>query len=93
MSLINTTEASTSTAIGGHIAVNPYPHENNNHIDNDMINVVGPMNDIDNNMDAINHDADDNASVEEEEYFTYTCLLYTSPSPRDATLSRMPSSA
>ena len=26
-----------------------------------------------------------------ERYFT--CLLYTSPSPRDATLSRMPSSA
>ena len=31
-------------------------------------------------------------------YFTYPymylgCLLYTSPSPRDATLSRMPSSA
>ena len=25
--------------------------------------------------------------------FTDTCLLYTSPSPRDATLSRMPSSA
>ena len=24
---------------------------------------------------------------------TYFCLLYTSPSPRDATLSRMPSSA
>ena len=24
---------------------------------------------------------------------SYTCLLYTSPSPRDATLSRMPSSA
>ena len=24
---------------------------------------------------------------------TYCCLLYTSPSPRDATLSRMPSSA
>ena len=24
---------------------------------------------------------------------TDTCLLYTSPSPRDATLSRMPSSA
>ena len=33
----------------------------------------------------------------EEVFFTYpgqtTCLLYTSPSPRDATLSRMPSSA
>ena len=26
-------------------------------------------------------------------HFPYTCLLYTSPSPRDATLSRMPSSA
>ena len=25
--------------------------------------------------------------------FQETCLLYTSPSPRDATLSRMPSSA
>ena len=27
------------------------------------------------------------------DYRTYVCLLYTSPSPRDATLSRMPSSA
>ena len=26
-------------------------------------------------------------------YTIQTCLLYTSPSPRDATLSRMPSSA
>ena len=26
-------------------------------------------------------------------YFSNCCLLYTSPSPRDATLSRMPSSA
>ena len=29
----------------------------------------------------------------ENVYDLYTCLLYTSPSPRDATLSRMPSSA
>jgi len=28
-----------------------------------------------------------------EDGATYACLLYTSPSPRDATLSRMPSSA
>ena len=28
-----------------------------------------------------------------EDTFSYACLLYTSPSPRDATLSRMPSSA
>ena len=27
------------------------------------------------------------------EIYTIVCLLYTSPSPRDATLSRMPSSA
>ena len=30
---------------------------------------------------------------EEASLFTRGCLLYTSPSPRDATLSRMPSSA
>ena len=29
----------------------------------------------------------------EDEDLIETCLLYTSPSPRDATLSRMPSSA
>ena len=32
-------------------------------------------------------------AVIDEDPSTYTCLLYTSPSPRDATLSRMPSSA
>ena len=29
----------------------------------------------------------------EDDIMLKTCLLYTSPSPRDATLSRMPSSA
>ena len=33
------------------------------------------------------------ATDAEDDQLTYTCLLYTSPSPRDATLSRMPSSA
>ena len=28
-----------------------------------------------------------------DEYWQYTCLLYTSPSPRDVSTSRMPSSA
>ena len=32
-------------------------------------------------------------SIEQEAIEAFTCLLYTSPSPRDATLSRMPSSA
>ena len=39
---------------------------------------------------------DDNESLVEaviREVREETCLLYTSPSPRDATLSRMPSSA
>ena len=47
-------------------------------------------------------DADWKAELSEEEFYilrkagterAFTCLLYTSPSPRDATLSRMPSSA
>ena len=34
------------------------------------------------------------ASADDQEWrLRYVCLLYTSPSPRDATLSRMPSSA
>ena len=35
------------------------------------------------------HDLDDYEDME----YDIVCLLYTSPSPRDATLSRMPSSA
>ena len=31
--------------------------------------------------------------LEEQTYASATCLLYTSPSPRDRTRSRMPSSA
>ena len=34
-----------------------------------------------------------NSSIQSEIAMSNTCLLYTSPSPRDATLSRMPSSA
>ena len=32
-------------------------------------------------------------NAQQKAEYVYTCLLYTSPSPRDATLSRMPSSA
>ena len=35
----------------------------------------------------------DNGVTQDEIRGMITCLLYTSPSPRDATLSRMPSSA
>ena len=33
------------------------------------------------------------AGFKQDEVNVYTCLLYTSPSPRDGLLSRMPSSA
>ena len=33
------------------------------------------------------------SSVHDEDGHYFTCLLYTSPSPRDGLLSRMPSSA
>ena len=35
----------------------------------------------------------DQRQQSEQQVGCHTCLLYTSPSPRDATLSRMPSSA
>ena len=35
----------------------------------------------------------DNTKIGSLAHVDYNCLLYTSPSPRDATLSRMPSSA
>ena len=39
------------------------------------------------------NESDNGEEEEEEDGTAYACLLYTSPSPRDATLSRMPSSA
>ena len=41
---------------------------------------------------AISHDTNNHLS-EEDESRERACLLYTSPSPRDRTRSRMPSSA
>ena len=38
-------------------------------------------------------DADKETVRKQKRKLSYYCLLYTSPSPRDATLSRMPSSA
>ena len=46
---------------------------------------------------SIAHAVEDFADLYEENYASvvtvYTCLLYTSPSPRDLSTSRMPSSA
>ena len=38
-------------------------------------------------------DGDDLRNITTNKDYSRACLLYTSPSPRDATLSRMPSSA
>ena len=46
---------------------------------------VGALNNLGNCYDRLNNSKD---SIQ-----TYSCLLYTSPSPRDRTRSRMPSSA
>ena len=52
-------------------------------------------------LNTVNGSLDNTATILDRDAFTFTvaseqqldCLLYTSPSPRDATLSRMPSSA
>ena len=44
-------------------------------------------------VEKLHEDERQFASQFDAERFGSTCLLYTSPSPRDATLSRMPSSA
>ena len=44
-------------------------------------------------LNVILKKADDITSMTLEEYEIYICLLYTSPSPRDGRISRMPSSA
>ena len=53
---------------------------------------------VDSGSNACPTQQDEAAAVSEvrgsvDSLITSTCLLYTSPSPRDATLSRMPSSA
>ena len=42
---------------------------------------------------VLGHDDTLSVTIDEMLHHVKACLLYTSPSPRDATLSRMPSSA
>ena len=44
-------------------------------------------------VDELRNAKDINSLEIKNSEYTDSCLLYTSPSPRDATLSRMPSSA
>ena len=43
-------------------------------------------------LEQVSEDFDE-SSLRPKRFSDYTCLLYTSPSPRDRTRSRMPSSA
>ena len=56
---------------------------------------AGPSESLDSEWFAEMEDSGELASTSWSEpiAFSFDCLLYTSPSPRDATLSRMPSSA
>ena len=51
----------------------------------------GPLADVEESMAVAKEEA--GALLLSHLLIPYACLLYTSPSPRDATLSRMPSSA
>ena len=44
-------------------------------------------------LESYDMEANDHLTLNELIILYKSCLLYTSPSPRDATLSRMPSSA
>ena len=57
----------------------------------DVINGVDPESDPDGSLAMTDEIGTDEVGAGEAG--TPSCLLYTSPSPRDATLSRMPSSA
>ena len=64
-----------------------------------VLNTTGRESDVDQLVQEIGREIEEEGgSLEQIEQighkeFAYNCLLYTSPSPRDATLSRMPSSA
>ena len=56
---------------------------------NNVIEITGDIDDVNKLMNDITTNDDNEITYE----LTKTCLLYTSPSPRDVEESRMPSSA
>ena len=59
-----------------------------------VVNIGVPVVDIPGCVEAHQtNNAKNNQIKSDDERGTYTCLLYTSPSPRDKRQSRMPSSA
>ena len=78
--IINQNKVDTSTPIT--------ETESDNFVSNENLIQQTSIN-ITNNVDPSSITRDGTTS----ETFSYTCLLYTSPTPRDGLLSRMPSSA
>ena len=60
---------------------------------NSKIEIMGVLNITDNSFYDGGKFNNLNDSINHAKRLINDCLLYTSPSPRDATLSRMPSSA
>ena len=85
------------------IILPPFPrgfHLITNYIKKELPQMTGVVNVFIKHTSAsltINENADSTVRVDFETHFNImvpeTCLLYTSPSPRDGLLSRMPSSA
>ena len=67
----------------------PVPH----HKKSDVV-PPSPLPHTQNNLISSSDDDDyDDDEFDDDDTMDYNCLLYTSPSPRDGLLSRMPSSA
>ena len=81
MGLVGVTYALDEPSVGLH----PADHDR-------LLSVVKGLRDRGNTVVVVEHDADTLLSCDHL-IEVGPCLLYTSPSPRDATLSRMPSSA
>ena len=62
-------------------------------VDNGDDDVGGGHSDIDNGDDDVGGGHSDNDNGDDDVGGGHSCLLYTSPSPRDLSTSRMPSSA
>ena len=69
--------------VGLHLAINTNAESENT--DADTLDAF--------QSDGFRVDADVKVNTNTEKYVAWCCLLYTSPSPRDGLLSRMPSSA
>ena len=67
--------------------------QNTNHEHKGMLSHLGFNGDDDSPVYITEEVAKELAEQIQEGYKDYVCLLYTSPSPRDSNLSRMPSSA